>query len=70
MLQAGIETQLTLHQPNNIPLSHQQSQEGILTYIFFCLHFKLMATGVLNLFEKLCMTQVATILYIYIYIYI
>ena len=36
MLQAGIEIQLTLRQPDNIPYSYQKTQrkQGNLTYIY------------------------------------
>ena len=63
MLQAGIETQLTLHQPDNITLqpaaSPTQDREfNIYVLTSFCLHFTLLETKVLNLLKELCIIYI------------
>ena len=65
MLQAGIKIQLTLCHSDILLHSHQQSQckqkdFNIYVSFFFCLHMCLMATRVLNSFEEVCITRVAT----------
>ena len=66
MLQAGIETWLTLCQPDILPQSHQQTQRkgrdfniyvSLFCFVLICTFY---GYRVLNLLEELCITPVAT----------
>ena len=64
MLQAWIETQLTLYHLDILPQSQPQPQHKQRNFrhnvlFFLCLHMSLTTTRVLNSFEELCITWVA-----------
>ena len=66
MLQAGIETQLTLHQPDYITsqpvVALTQAREfNVYVLTSVCLHFTLLDTEVLCSLEELCLKQMATV---------